>query len=607
MTAAAWSATAKTCMFFVLGVLPALACRAAGEADKGTAQAAWPQRWLPVDERGWSVLRPSGDSRLIYVSNEGDDATANPYGPCAEEVGKDPLKPAPAVKPYKTLAAAVRQMRAGHPDWLLLRRGDAWEEPVGRLPSGRGRGEPAVLCGYGDKPQRPVIKLQQRDGFGFDMKRGFHDVAVVSVGVYAHTRDPQHPDFGKAPNKSGAGSAFFFFLGESSAFGERLLIEDCCFRYCGCYFTSRGTVRDIVFRRNLVLGNYSENSHAQGCWGSRMSMLMEENIFDHNGWLKQGRGNTQEGGTATMFNHNTYFCDCHEVVFRGNMFLRASSIGNKWTANSGPASARNLVMDNNLYVEGEIGFSIGGNETGLLRFKNVRVTNNVLLDVGRGRPTLRNLGWYLEILDWDGGLVANNLFLHQASPEITNVYAIHVASASAKGKYQGEGVHCRDVTIRDNVIHGLISNAAAILVSQGQLMQNVRILENAVQFPGLKTRMVRINGQQGGVSFAGNSYDTDVAPGEWFEIDRQSLDFDAWIKQTGEKAAKREKRKFPDSDRNIETYMTHLHKKPTFNAFIDEVRQQSKTNWREEFTAAAVNAWIREGFGVSPWKDDNRP
>ena len=29
-----------------------------------------------------------------------------------------------------------------------------------------------------------------------------------------------------------------------------------------------------------------------------------------------------------------------------------------------------------------------------------------------------------------------------------------------------------------------------------------------------------------------------------------------------------------------------------------EVRQQSRGNWRPEFSATAVNQWIREGFGI---------
>ena len=87
----------------------------------------------------------------------------------------------------------------------------------------------------------------------------------------------------------------------------------------------------------------------------------------------------------------------------------------------------------------------------------MRITNNVMLDIGKSRPTGRPLGWYVDATDWDGGLIANNLFIHQRGPDVRNVYAIHVGSSDAKGTYQGKGVHCRNVTIRENVIHGLES------------------------------------------------------------------------------------------------------------------------------------------------------
>jgi len=558
----------------------------------------WPARWLPTDAKGWTVLRPSTESKLIYVSANGDDATARTYSAASIEVGRDPTQPAGKVQAYRTIAAAKVQLRPEQPDWLLLRRGDGWNESLGTLPNGKGPTEPAVTCSYGPKLERPVIMPGQQQGVQFDMKRGYHDIVITGVEIYSHTKDPKHPDFGKQPTRGGDTG---FFMSET-AVGERLLFEDCCLRYCGFLFTCRGRMKDLVLRRNLVLGNYSENSHSQGCWGSNITVLLEENIFDHNGWLEQVAGNKKESGGATIFNHNTYFGNCHEVIFRGNMFLRASSISNKWTANDGPGSSRNIVMDDNLYVEGEVGFSIGGNEQGPLRFKNVQVTNNVVLDLGRGRPTLRDLGWGLDIQDWDGGLVASNCFVHQASLDIKNVYAINVTSADDKGRYQDQGIHCRNVSIHDNVFHGLISAGSAILVSHGSRMQNVEFRDNTVQMPRLATRLVQVNGEFGGVRFSGNQYYSDAKQSEWFEVDRRPFGPSDWAATSGERDAVMKPKAFTDPRRCIETYMNQLGKSPTFDAFLDEVRQQSKTNWRPEFTAAAVNAWIRAGFDVTAWE-----
>jgi hypothetical protein len=286
---------------------------AAEATPKEDAPPAWPQRWLPVDAGGWSVLKPSADSRLIYVSQDGDDATASAYSPSDKEVGGDPFKPARAVKAYKTLAAGVRKMRAQHPDWLLLRRGDTWKEVLGTLPNGRNGHEPTVVCAY----------------------------------------------------------------------------------------------------------------------------------------------------------------------------------------------------------------------------RNVTIRDNVI----------RNAG--LSLAYW---------------PRIQ-----------------------KDVT-----------------------QQNVRIMDNVVeQAGGLKGHLVQVAGPRAGISFAGNSYYSDAPAGAWFIADGKAQDFDAWVRQSGEQGAKREKRAYPDPGRTIEGYMTHLGKPSSVAAFIEEARKQSKTGWRPEFTAIAVNAWIREGFGVSPWKGED--
>jgi hypothetical protein len=103
-----------------------------------------------------------------------------------------------------------------------------------------------------------------------------------------------------------------------------------------------------VIRRCLFLDNYCATAHSQGLYTNEISLTLEENIFDHNGWLIRQieSGNEQDSGQATMFNHNTYFTNAHTVVFRGNMFLRGSSIGTKWTANSGEARACRLGLRN---------------------------------------------------------------------------------------------------------------------------------------------------------------------------------------------------------------------------------------------------------------------
>jgi hypothetical protein len=344
-------------------------------------------------------------------------------------------------------------------------------------------------------------------------------------------------------------------------------------------------VSQLAFRRNLVLDNYSRTSHSQGTYAHAISILLEENIYDHNGWLVQESGNRKDRGGATIFNHNTYFCDCHDVVFRGNMFLRASSIGNKWTANSGPASARNLVIDNNLYVEGEIGISAGGNKPGPLRFKDVTISNNVFLDLGRGRPTLRHLGWGIDVSDWDGGTIAGNLLVQHQRDDVGNVHLLSVGASDDTGA-------CRNVRIADNVFCG----GPVHFMQNTDRLNNITFSRNSLLMPWQERLLVRIEGDLSGCTFSDNVYSSTAPDEGWFGCDGQKLSLAEWTQRRKERGVKTEVGRPADQQGSIERYMAHLGLVPTFDAFLVEVRKQSRANWRPEFSAAVVNDWVRQEF-----------
>lgn len=550
------------------------------------------------DADGWTIFRPDADSRIIYVSSiAGDDAVAKVYSPADEIIGKDPFHPAGQVKAFKTISAAMKNARASQPDWVLLRRGDDWQENIGEIPSGRDRDNPFLLSAYGDRPDRPVLRLDKAVVLPL---RGFHDVAFVGLEFYCDVKDPKSPRF----NPGARGSLVNVYVAKGGS-GRRLLLEDCCLRYMPATVHSAddGRLEDIAFRRCLILDNYSRMGHAQGIYAQGASILLEENIFDHNGWLIQGKDNQQRDGGATMFNHNTYFSNCHDTVFRGNMFLRASSMGNKWTANSGPGSARNLTMDNNLYIEGEIGIGAGGNKPGPLRFKNVTITNNVFMHIGRAMPTSRELGWDISIADWDGGLVAGNLLLHQNTDKVNGVYGIHICSARDKGKYNGTGVHCRNISIRDNIMYGLRTSYGGILITEGQCLSGITISDNLIQFPGLQSVLISAQGSLTGMAFSNNTYFSGIAPGKWFsagEDKKSNADFAAWVAATGDTGSAARQVGFRDPARTVEAYNASLGGKATLEDFIEQARKQSRANWRKEYTAAAVNAYIRAGFQQLP-------
>jgi hypothetical protein len=71
----------------------------------------------------------------------------------------------------------------------------------------------------------------------------------------------------------------------------------------------------------------------------------------------------------------------------------------------------------------------------------------------------------------------------------------------------------------------------------------------------------------------------------------------AWIGAAREVGARTTAPNFPDPNRSIASYMQSIGMSGGLDEFLAEARQQSRFNWRTEFTAQAVNAHIREGFG----------
>jgi hypothetical protein len=232
---------------------------------------------------------------------------------------------------------------------------------------------------------------------------------------------------------------------------------------------------------------------------------------------------------------------------------------------------------------------MGGNETGPAhRFKDVSVTNNVMLDMGRSQPTDRTLGWYLDIDDWDAGVAAGNLFLHVTNPEVTNVWGVRI---------QGE---VRDVSIHGNVIYGLNTPGNLVALDDGSVKTKVTLADNILDNRNAAGRMIAVQGSLRNYAFARNRYHGAADPGRWFEIAGSGAGLSRWADESGETGAQSGPADFPDPERDIGKYMASLQRDTAFAAFIAGIRNQGKDHWDTALTAAKVNAWIRAGFNAEP-------
>ena len=554
----------------------------------------YPREMNGWDESGWSIITPSDDSRLIYVSSSsGDDETAEFY--LLKDLS-DVENPG-LIKPFSTIEAASVHARTGYPDWILLRQGDSWEiHDLILVKSGRSARERSVITSYGQSGERPIIKSDAIEAFRIWSNRYY--IAITGIEFYAYKRDPDSLDFsgwGQTTDSTG----IRVYSPEDSTMGT-ILLEGNTFNYLskGISITGGGDVIDVVIRRNIIRNSYSENSHSQGIFAQHTSALLEENIFDHNGWYKQqvDSGNERSEGQANMFNHNTYFAKSFSSKFIRNIFLRPSSIHNKWTANSDSdskfdsISSEDLWMEDNLYVGGEIGISAGGNADhgNGPRWKNITIINNVMLAIGRDQPTNRTLGWNIDASDWEGGLICGNYVLHTDNPLVTNLLGIRL-----------EG-HSSDVTIADNTIHGLFrpvpSSKTGAITIDSDPKANIIISGNNIQLTEGDMRVI-FTDQLDSISFQGNRYFSALEDNSWFYSNGISHGIDSWREISGDISSTVGADSFIEPKRTFETYLLSIGLSESIADFSHQAANQSKSNWSLDLTAQSVINYIREGYG----------
>ena len=323
---------------------------------------------LPLDSAGWTIIQPSETSRIIYVSaSEGSDQNNG----LSEQA------------PVKSISRAKQLVRDTYPDHILLKRGDTWtiSEGLGSFYSGKSAEEPMVVSYYGNEGGRPLIKTE-RPFFYLENGERSH-LGFIGLEFYAYKHDPSSPNY-----ESEKGVSAISFINAS---GENILIEDCKFNYMqmGAYTTGSGkegratvgALKNFKFRRNICLHSWAGDSYhvhetrtrVQGMFIYGVEgILLEENLFDHNGWNEQ-----IEGAGATMYNHNIYMSTSNphseKILIRGNIIARASANGLHLRSGG--------YVENNLFVQNANNVNLGYHGSAPLPKAFAVVRGNVFQEV----------------------------------------------------------------------------------------------------------------------------------------------------------------------------------------------------------------------------------
>lgn len=527
---------------------------------------------LPRDAQGWTIFTPSSDSRIMYVSADGD-ANGVVYGASSFA---DPFNPS-GEHAFATFDQAYANFRKGYPDWILFRRGDTFKDqykyytqPV----KGRSLTEPSLIGAYGSTGDCPVW-AGPADQKAFWMGNDSY-FALVNIDFYAYTRDPNSPDYIEASGAQG------LYMRAGAFTVEGVLVEGCKFRF----FTgneasdlnrSEGGILDIQFRRCSFLDSYGMR-YGLYSKGTR-NLQIYQCIFDHNG----GSG---ADFSPTIFDHGIYlevptYPDIQETII-----MRSASGGVKHTNYQSNLPTPDFKINNCLFLDNEFAATSGTGPGIVNSTVQFTWTNNVISNLSRSTHTGRGFAAGFPINSFENSSISNNLFTNQPL-ELANAQNLIQMTTD------GGSLTPANLTISGNIFYNLrgMSGIASgnNIVASGMIVSN-----NKFQIPQNAGYTCRMNSVSGW-SFSGNQYYSDRSDGTRFAISGSNKTNAQWAAATGDNS-EFIKSSFPDPDRSIETYMANIGQTASIDAFINKCRSQGRYNWDNRYTASAVNSYLRAGF-----------
>ena len=505
-----------------------------------------PAMAIDRNAEGWSVLEPSVDTRIIFVSSsEGSDHNSG-------------LTPS---KPIRTLERAEELVRDGYPDWVLLKRGDTWNEGFnGWSLSGRGDNERVLISAYGEGDERPRVVLQDSSFLVGPMNRDVSHLAVVGVAVYGD----------RQPGDSSIG---FRWLSN----GTDLLLEDCLFSGFKDNIVIQAVgdqYQNIELRRNVIIDSWSDSGHSQGIFVKNCNgVLLEENVFDHNGWNED-----VPGANPTTFDQNVYLqTDTFGVTFRGNLTSRAAAAGVQMR--TGGNAIDNLMYSNGLGLR--FGYSSLSwpeeSASGIIE-------GNVVLGGQLANDTAAGAGFGIWVERADNTIVRQNIVADFGTGGVPTAYSLNGFAG--------------DVVFEQNIAHDFVDTESRghAIKSAAEVQGSVKFISNQWHMPGTG-RVINLR-YSDRFQFVDNDMSGFSGDQDVFFIDGGSIDFQEWIDQgfvTGDSIGSSSETS--QEARNLDDYAQHLGLADA-EAFIERARGMSRANWDERFTGKAAARWIREGYGL---------
>ncbi len=500
---------------------------------------------------GWTVLVRSADTRVVYVSSRR---------------GSDRNDGLSEHSPKATIAAGKRLLRHGHPDWLLLRKGDVWKESIGQWKtSGRSIQERMVIGSYGHG-ERPLLETGNTSAFRTSGGGGSPETIDWIAIVGMHFRADGHTGHGGEPGIQ-------LLRG-----GRGVLVEDCMIER---YFTNivvqglDGPHHDLIIRRSVIVDafNVGHSGHPQGIYlDNTHGVIVEGNVIDHNGWSA-----TIRGAVPDIYRHNVYVdYNNSGVAFIGNVVASGSSHGIMMRPGG--------VANDNLFVRNSIALLLGARANPRAGGVRAEAKRNVILH-GKDIDARTPRGWGIDGENLHVAVIADNVIADAAGGQ---PMAITITGAPERRN---------NIVIQNNVV--LDWGGAIDLRDPG--LADTTFVGNDIQDTRSSAPLLMYYPSAPGprVVFANNRFLSRRAPTDaWMQLRGRSLSLPAWKDAVGDTSSASLEVAYASKNVSVAAYHRSLGRAASLDAFMHEARKQSHDHWQPEYTAAAVNEYVRKSLGT---------
>ncbi len=297
------------------------------------------------------------------------------------------------------------------------------------------------------------------------------------------------------------------------------------------------------------------------------------------------------GSHPTIFNHNFYIAANNKNIrVRRNIVTRASSHGIQ--LRPGGVTSENIFAKNPL--------TIWQNNRGQSDFTN-EINRNVIIqgnDIGRYPVGTTRGGGIQEAtaegvtsgLEVHGNIIANNISAGSGG------FAIQVRSGSDGGSVYRP----HNISVKKNTIYEW--NNSIDVRGNSETNTGVVVSHNIINNNRGRTMRLATEFDSESVSLFNNKYYADEYE---MRVGGSSVPPKKW-QETIEIDAKFEKPEFVDPHRNLATYNASLGGEESFEEFIEIAKQQSRRNWRWDYSPVKILEYFREGFtAITPPEDVN--